>query len=237
MNAELEKLIDLALADGVLTDKERQVLAKKAETLGVDTDEFEMVLEGKLHLAQKENIKTNLPPPQHQETVTQTKPNKYGEIKKCPACGANISSSTTRCQDCGHNFSNVEANASINKLFQMLNEAENTRTQSSSGIFGKLQATFGVSDADKRKLEIISSFPIPTTKDDIIEFLSLAIPKTKIKKFLGMMEADDDKIPNMYARAWKAKCEQLIMKARFAMKDDKKTLDEIEYYAKQIGLK
>ena len=44
MNPELEKLIDLALADGILTDKERAVLQKKAESLGVDQDEFEMIL-------------------------------------------------------------------------------------------------------------------------------------------------------------------------------------------------
>lgn len=53
MNAELEKLIDLALADGQLTEKEKQILTRKAKEFGVDEDEFEMVLEGKLHLAQK----------------------------------------------------------------------------------------------------------------------------------------------------------------------------------------
>ena len=53
MNPELEKLIDLELADGVLTDKERTVLQKRAESLSVDQDEFEIILEGKLQLAQK----------------------------------------------------------------------------------------------------------------------------------------------------------------------------------------
>ena len=33
------------------------------------------------------------------------------------------------------------------------------------------------------------------------------------------------------------KCHQIIMKARFSMKDDKKTLEEIEVYAKQLGIK
>ena len=49
MHPEIEKLIDLALADGQLTDKERNVILKKATELGVDTDEVEMVLDGKLH--------------------------------------------------------------------------------------------------------------------------------------------------------------------------------------------
>jgi uncharacterized membrane protein YebE (DUF533 family) len=34
MNPEIEKLIDLALADGEITDKERAVIIKKAEKNG-----------------------------------------------------------------------------------------------------------------------------------------------------------------------------------------------------------
>ncbi|MBO5956569.1 MAG: hypothetical protein J6Q39_03355 [Bacteroidales bacterium] len=47
-NEYLEKLMDAALADGVLTEKEKQILFRKAETLGVDLDEFEMVLDARL---------------------------------------------------------------------------------------------------------------------------------------------------------------------------------------------
>lgn len=46
---KLEKLIDFALADGELTEKERQVLYAKAMGMGIDLDEFEMVLEAKLY--------------------------------------------------------------------------------------------------------------------------------------------------------------------------------------------
>jgi len=50
MNEELEKLIELTLADGQLTDKERTVLYRKAMELGVDQDEFEIVLDAKLQI-------------------------------------------------------------------------------------------------------------------------------------------------------------------------------------------
>lgn len=53
-NEKLESLICAALADGVLTEKEKQVLFKKAEVMGIDLDEFEMVLEGRLAKLQKE---------------------------------------------------------------------------------------------------------------------------------------------------------------------------------------
>ena len=48
MNPEIEKLIEMALSDGQLTDKEREIILRKAEKLGLDVDEVEMYLEGKL---------------------------------------------------------------------------------------------------------------------------------------------------------------------------------------------
>ena len=59
----------------------------------------------------------------------------------------------------------------------------------------------------------------------------IAMPATK-KYSIFSIEPDDLDI----AKAWKAKCEQVIIKARFSMKDDKKTLDEIEEYAKQLKI-
>ena len=53
-NEKLEALITAALADGVLTDKEKQILFKKAEAMGIDLDEFELVLDGRLAKRKKE---------------------------------------------------------------------------------------------------------------------------------------------------------------------------------------
>jgi hypothetical protein len=50
MHPEIEKLIEMALADGQLTDKEREIILRKAEKLGLDEDEVEMYLEGKVDL-------------------------------------------------------------------------------------------------------------------------------------------------------------------------------------------
>ena len=48
-NEQLENLINRALSDGELTEKEKQILFKKAEAAGIDLDEFEMVLDAKLY--------------------------------------------------------------------------------------------------------------------------------------------------------------------------------------------
>lgn len=54
-NEELEQLIDAALTDGELTEKEKQILFKKAQAMGVDLDEIEMVLEARLIKKKSEN--------------------------------------------------------------------------------------------------------------------------------------------------------------------------------------
>ena len=54
MHPELKELVEAALADGVITTKEREVLHKKAISLGVDTGELDMLLNGKLHAMQKQ---------------------------------------------------------------------------------------------------------------------------------------------------------------------------------------
>ena len=42
MHPELDKLIEMALADGQVTDKEREIILRKAEKLSLDVDEVEI---------------------------------------------------------------------------------------------------------------------------------------------------------------------------------------------------
>ena len=226
-NEKLENLIEMALMDGELTEKEKQVLFKNAEKMGVDLDEFEMVLEAKLFEKQK-SIEQEKP----KTTEAAPKSDKFGDVKKCPSCGSMAQSFQIKCIDCDHEFSNLESSASINKLFEMLNAAEESRSESS--VLGSIFSHLKVSKVDQKKMTIISNFPIPNTKEDILEFLSLAVPKAKLgpKWWEGQ-----DKLGEEMAKVWKQKCEQIIMKARFAMKEDQKTMDEINSYAKELKIK
>lgn len=118
LTPELEQLINYALEDGVLTDKERSVLMRKAQAAGADLDEFEMILDAKLHEVQRKA----------QEKVAAPKPNsKYGQVRKCPACGAMINALTTKCPECGYEFSNVEAVQSASLLFEKLQNIEKAK--------------------------------------------------------------------------------------------------------------
>jgi len=46
MNEQLIKFIELCLMDGVISDKEREVIFRKSKELGVPEDECEIILEG-----------------------------------------------------------------------------------------------------------------------------------------------------------------------------------------------
>lgn len=46
MNEQLIKFIELCLVDGIITDKEREIIFRKSKELGVPNDECEIILEG-----------------------------------------------------------------------------------------------------------------------------------------------------------------------------------------------
>ena len=57
MNEQLFKFIELCLIDGVITDKEREVIFRKSIELKVPIDECEIILEGMIFKYNKENNK------------------------------------------------------------------------------------------------------------------------------------------------------------------------------------
>ena len=87
---------------------------RKAQAAGADLDEFEMILDAKLHEVQKTAA----------AVAPKSNSNKHGEVRKCPACGAMVSAFSTRCSECGFEFNNVEANKSANTLFEKLQALE-----------------------------------------------------------------------------------------------------------------
>ena len=156
LTPELEQLIQYALADGVLTDKERAVLMKKAEAAGVDLDEFEMILEAKLHEAKKAAA-----------AAAPKASNKEGEVRKCPHCGARVRSFRTTCEECGYEFRNAEAVKSAAFLFEQIQNLEMEKTRElalhESNKNKQLEAFGGVYSRERRK-----------DRDDLVEKLKEA---------------------------------------------------------------
>ncbi len=244
-NEQIENLINLALADGELTEKEKQILFKRAEAAGIDLDEFEMVLDARLYESQKKRNAESAAASASAasaNSVAAPKSDKFGDIKKCPACGSIIQSFTAICADCGHNFSNVNAVSSVTKLYeqlQLVESEERNRPADTGGWLNRLQGNAAINDhhmqerIGKRKASVVSGFPVPNTKEDILEFLSMAVPEASKKPNFMLMQTG---VGILY-KAWYSKAEQVVMKARFSLKDDKRLLEEINNYAKELGIK
>lgn len=198
MHPEIEKLIDFALADGQITEKERNVILKKSAELGIDTDEVEMVLDGRLH--QLEASK-----PKEKEKV--------GNIKTCPACGASVKAFQIKCDDCGHEFTGIESNKRITQLLDKINSLDKKD--------GELDYEF-----DERKAGIINSTPIPNSKEDILEFLSVC-----------SSQADVDFTSRGYGNvvsAWTNKGNEALLKARILFRNDANTLALLLDFEKKL---
>lgn len=228
-NEQLEKLIEMALMDGELTDKEKQILFKKAESLSVDLDEFEMVLDARLY----EKQKTQKP----QASVIEPNNTKHGDYTKCPSCNAPIESFNTKCLDCGHEFRNIKSSSSIRELFEEMNKIQAKKAEESTSIKSMFVDTLSGDKTTARKRELLKNFPIPNTKEDILEFLALAIPNCKKPSFWKRNASWESLERYEMAPVWQSKCEQIIIKARFSMKEDKNTMEEIEHYANKLGIK
>ena len=54
MNEQLIKFIELCLMDGIITEKEREVIFRKSKELGVDKDECEIILESMIQKKSQE---------------------------------------------------------------------------------------------------------------------------------------------------------------------------------------
>ncbi len=234
---DIERLIKYAIIDGKITENERSILVKKALSLGIDKDEFDMVLDARLfELNNKQKKSAKAKSDMHIP--------RNNAILKCPNCQAEIDAYSTSCEYCGHNVHIRESRQSIQHLFALLNEVESQRKEDPDTILGSIGKVFsaafseliGPNRTDRRKMEIISSFPVPTTKADILEFITLAYPRAKKAGNFFTRNSEKNKLHNQFALVWRNKCEQVIMKAKFAMKDDIETLNEVLFYSRELGI-
>lgn len=159
-NEKIESLIKAALADGVLTEKEKQILFKRAQAEGIDLDEFEMVLDARLVELQKVQ-KSSAP-----------KSDKFGDVRKCPACGAIISSGIAVCKECGYAFTEANSTASREKLFNMLLQIDKEANGGFVNDFLHSLSGNKTRKSTQLKVTTITNFAIPNTKADLLDFLS-----------------------------------------------------------------
>lgn len=167
---ELEEVIDAALADGVLTDKERLVLHKRGQAEGVDPDELDIVIDGRLaKMKRQEDWLRPAPPPLNLTNQ------KLGDVVKCPSCGAQAIGGSAVCSECGYTFSNVAATRSVERLQEKLDEFNRRQEErfDKRSIFHNIGTAREKDYLFRSKMDIISTFPVPNTRADLLDFLTM----------------------------------------------------------------
>lgn len=221
---ELEQLIEIALADGTITDKERLVLYKKAAKFNIDPDELDMLLDSRLSGAKK----TAAPAASEESQPSIAK--KKGP-KKCPACGALLlDANTVYCPDCGYKVINVVKDIleEINAIVPPKKEKRN------GGLFGKLAEFVESSDDDFKVLEqkenVILNFNVPNTKETVLEFLAFSVQKG------AKEDPKEDYWDDDLGEAWYKKSEQVIAAARRTFSQDAEFMSRLKEYAIKFGM-
>ena len=216
---ELEEVIEAALADGVLTDKERAVLHKRAQAEGVDPDELDVVIDGRLAKMKRQEDWLRPAPPK--EATNQ----KYGNVLKCPSCGAQVVGGSALCPECGYAFSNVGANSSYEKLSAKLEAIEVAyRDKVSFSI-----PIYGASKKVKEQANIIRMFPVPNTRADLLEFLTSMSAQISSMKQVQSTQVYEGL---MMSKAYEAKYKECVNKARISFANDP---DFAPYLKKKSG--
>lgn len=130
---------------------------------------------------------------EHEERGKKRKVVFDGEIHKCPNCGGILDAFVTKCPTCGFEIRGTKGGANkVEELAEKLQKANNT----------------------SKKKELISNFYVPNTKEDIIEFFTLAVS-----------QIDDY---NECSEAWCSKLDQTLIKAKLSFGNT----DEYRYLVK-----
>lgn len=165
---KIEGIIEAILNVGELDESQLAVLKRAAENEGENPEELEIVVKGRLAKMKKAAAgPANLPNAKH------------GNVLKCPSCGAQVVGGTAVCPECGYTFSNIESNSSIEKLNALIREEEQRTHERICDLEkrfkgGELKELVHKADMDgfDKVCQIISSFPVPNTRNDLLEFLT-----------------------------------------------------------------
>lgn len=153
-----------------------------------------------------------------------------GEIHKCPNCGEILSSFISVCPTCGHELRGTKASNSACELAMRLQEIESRRTSKRNTIFGRGFASKQPDDIDEQKINLIKSFAIPNTKEDILEFAVLAasnVDRNAYDESYGYLSQRMNARRRDVSNAWMSKLEQAYQKARIVLAGDPR-LNEIQ---------
>lgn len=156
-----------------------------------------------------------------------------GELYKCPNCAERLDSFMTVCPTCGYELRGAKGSSVVKEFAEKLEQIESLRTDANKvysvigDIFGKFNKT------DEQKINLIRSFSIPNTKEDILEFMILAASNIDLKLYGA--GGDNFASQRAISDAWLAKFEQAYEKARFSFSNSPDFIKIKELYGQKMN--
>ncbi len=157
-----------------------------------------------------------------------------GNLHKCPNCGEVLDSFVANCPSCGYEIRDASSVGSVKELAARLQQIEAQKMPEivvkkslMKTLFGKdfnnkdevdeARSAFR-SQKEREKINLITNFPVPNTREDIIEFMLLASSNINVKELY-----------DEWSKAWLSKLEQVYQKAKISItdKDDLKQVETI----------
>lgn len=139
-----------------------------------------------------------------------------GTIHKCPNCGEIVKAFTLNCPSCGYEFRDSRTTNSVKELASQLEELE--KRKGKKKLRDMFLGAYGhFTNEDDQRINLIRNFPIPSTKEDVVEFAILASSNIDIKSY--GLSGVNNKILREISDAWMAKFEQAHQKAKLLFGD------------------
>lgn len=173
-------------------------------------------------------------------------------VNKCPACGALRESFAAICPECGYEFTDVQTSNALANFTEKIEQYDRQIAMSSHntgsgfsfwivvawiflfpimfGIFiiKKINAKHTqLTGIEKAKAETILNFPIPNSRNDLLEFSIFAENHITTLNFLSaLLESGIN--TQKWNKIWLDKAKQIEGKASIVLKEDKSTLSQIK---------
>lgn len=158
-----------------------------------------------------------------------------GIVHKCPNCGETLNSFTSICPSCGYEIRGTKPSQTVRKLAQDLDKLTASKNESAFARYWREEFQT-IHKVDEQKIELIKSFVIPTTKEDVLEFMTYALGNINIS---ALSDASyKSKTERAMSEAWVTKLNQAYSKAMLLFGNDPDfSFIREQYDAKMVEIK
>ena len=140
-----------------------------------------------------------------------------GKIHRCPNCGDRIDSFVAICPSCSYELRGITSTSILQEFVSKLAQIEELRQTDvyidvNANRKEHVQNTVNLVDA--KKVELIRNFMIPNTKEDLKEFIVLALSNINIERYAYKSGLTASQVA--VCDAWEAKLAQAYNKAQLS---------------------